>query len=75
MPRVLVRVLSVVLGIYGIIVVALITSIIINFYSETKDVRMTDEDPDHEKPDDSEKPAPDIPAGSQNLTDTTENEE
>ena len=69
------RVLSVVLGIYGIIVVALITSIIINFYSETKDVRMTDEDPDLEKPANGDEPAPDIPAGSQNLTDTTENEE
>ena len=30
------RVLSVILGIYGIIVVALITSIIVNFYGETK---------------------------------------
>ncbi|MBR1663259.1 MAG: two pore domain potassium channel family protein [Ruminococcus sp.] len=36
------RVISVILGIYGIIVVALITSIIINFYSETKDIKMTD---------------------------------
>ncbi len=31
------RVLSVILGIYGIIVVALITSIIVNFYTEVKD--------------------------------------
>ena len=31
------RILSVVLGIYGIIVVALITSIIVNFYNETKE--------------------------------------
>ena len=31
------RVLSVILGIYGIIVVALITSIIVNFYNEVKD--------------------------------------
>jgi len=31
------RAISVVLGIYGIIVVALITSIIVNFYNETKD--------------------------------------
>ena len=31
------RLLSVLLGIYGIIVVALITSIIVNFYGETKD--------------------------------------
>ena len=70
------RVLSVVLGIYGIVVVALITSIIINFYSETKDVRMTDDDPDHEKPDDSEKPAQDIPAEQQSVTDSIiENEE
>ena len=30
------RVLSVILGIYGIVVVALITSIIVNFYGETK---------------------------------------
>ena len=33
------RVLSVILGIYGIIVVALITSIIVNFYGEMKKVR------------------------------------
>lgn len=38
------RVLSVILGFYGIIVVAVITSIIINFYTETKDVVMTSED-------------------------------
>lgn len=30
------RIISVILGIYGIVVVALITSIIVNFYSETK---------------------------------------
>ena len=30
------RILSVILGLYGLIVVALITSIIVNFYSETK---------------------------------------
>ena len=30
------RVLSVILGIYGIVVVALITSIIVNFYGEMK---------------------------------------
>ena len=30
------RLLSVILGIYGIIVVALITSIIVNFYGEMK---------------------------------------
>ena len=30
------RLLSVILGIYGIIVVALITSIIVNFYGELK---------------------------------------
>ena len=36
---------------------------------------MTDEDPDLEKPADGDEPAPDIPAGSQNPTDTTENEE
>ncbi len=30
------RLLSVILGIYGIIVVALVTSIIVNFYSEVR---------------------------------------
>lgn len=35
------RILSVILGVYGLIVVALITSIIINFYSETKDIKMS----------------------------------
>ena len=35
------RIVSVILGIYVIIVVALITSIIINFYNETKDARFT----------------------------------
>ena len=45
------RILSVILGIYGLIVVALITSIIINFYSETKDIKMSgslDEDGEEE---------------------------
>lgn len=37
------RIISVILGCYGIVVVALITSIIINFYNETKDAKMTDE--------------------------------
>ena len=37
------RVISVVLGLYGIIVVALITSIIVNFYSETKNSADPDE--------------------------------
>ncbi|MBR6873324.1 MAG: two pore domain potassium channel family protein [Ruminococcus sp.] len=46
------QILTVILGIYGIIVVALITSIIINFYSETKDVKMSDSDNDD--PDSSE---------------------
>ncbi len=31
------RILSVILGIYGIIVVALVTSVIVNFYNEVKD--------------------------------------
>ena len=33
------RIISVILGLYGLIVVALITSIIVNFYSETKNDR------------------------------------
>ena len=37
------RTISVVLGIYGIIVVALITSIIVNFYSEIKKARTEEE--------------------------------
>ncbi|MBO4695066.1 MAG: two pore domain potassium channel family protein [Clostridia bacterium] len=40
------RILSVVLGIYGIIVVAIVTSIIVNFYNEVKD---DDEDEDEKK--------------------------
>ena len=40
------RILSVILGIYGIIVVALITSIIVNFYGEVK--KEPDDEPDRE---------------------------
>ena len=47
------RILSVILGIYGIIVVALITSIIVNFYSEVKsepdEVKSEDDDAAEEK--------------------------
>ena len=43
------RVLSVVLGIYGIVAVAILTSIIVNFYNETKSIQ-TDQE---------ERPAPD----------------
>ncbi len=39
------RFLTVVLGIYGIVVVALLTSVIVNFYSETKNEKEPDEDP------------------------------
>ena len=42
------RVLSVILGIYGIIVVALITSIIVNFYGEMKKAGNEEEDPETE---------------------------
>ena len=37
------RFLSVILGIYGIVVVALVTSIIVNFYNEVKDEKNDDE--------------------------------
>ena len=37
------RAISVILGLYGIIVVALITSIIVNFYNETKNTDDPDE--------------------------------
>lgn len=53
------RVMSVLLGIYGIIVVALVTSIVVNFYSEIKS-----------QPDDEEEPALDL-----NLDGATEPEE
>ena len=39
------RVLSVILGIYGIIVVSLITSVIVNFYNEVKDAPSEDDPP------------------------------
>ena len=39
------RVLSVILGVYGIVVVALITSIIVNFYGEMKKTNADEEDP------------------------------
>ena len=52
------RVLSVILGIYGIVVVALITSIIVNFYGEMR--RAPDDDPGESEallePDDIDKP-------------------
>ncbi len=37
--------LSVILGIYGIIVVSLITSVIVNFYNEVKDAPSEDDPP------------------------------
>ena len=40
------RILTVILGIYGLIVVAVITSIIINFYNEVKDKKDDEEDED-----------------------------
>lgn len=46
----LTRIISVILGLYGIIVVAVITSVIINFYNEVKD----DKDPEDEHDDHSE---------------------
>lgn len=40
------RILTVILGIYGIIVVAILTSIIVNFYSEVKNIKDDDDDED-----------------------------
>ncbi|MBQ7669107.1 MAG: two pore domain potassium channel family protein [Clostridia bacterium] len=37
------RALSVILGVYGIVVVALVTSVIVNFYNEVKDEKSDDE--------------------------------
>ena len=42
------RVLSVILGVYGIVVVALITSIIVNFYGEMRKANNDDDDPEPE---------------------------
>ncbi|MBR3430681.1 MAG: two pore domain potassium channel family protein [Clostridia bacterium] len=42
------RILSVILGIYGIVVIALITSIIVNFYGEMKKAGNEEEDPETE---------------------------
>ena len=38
------RILTIILGVYGIVVVALITSIIVNFYGEMKKTRVEDEE-------------------------------
>ena len=40
------RALSIILGIYGIIVVALVTSVIVNFYNEVKDEKDDEENDD-----------------------------
>ena len=45
------RALSIILGIYGIIVVALITSIIVNFYNEVKDKKDNDADDEEDTAD------------------------
>lgn len=46
------RVLSVILGVYGIVVVALITSVIVNFYNETKISDKNSKNKDEEKEND-----------------------
>ena len=51
------RILSVILGIYGIIVVALITSIIVNFYGEVKKDPDPEDLPEAEKTEETESPA------------------
>ena len=55
--NIITRILSVILGIYGIIVVAVLTSIIVNFYNETKGAHPQEIDekkPDEENKKDSE---------------------
>jgi hypothetical protein len=50
------RVLTVILGLYGIVVVAVLTSIIVNFYNETKDKDLSeekDESPEEDEKNDS----------------------
>ena len=51
------RVLSVILGVYGIVVVALITSIIVNFYGEMKKSNSDDDDPEPEAEPETEREA------------------
>ncbi|MCR4911636.1 MAG: potassium channel family protein [Bacilli bacterium] len=48
------RVLSVILGIYGIIVVAVLTSIIVNFYNETKDDKDDKDKKEKDNPEEAE---------------------
>ena len=50
------RILTVILGLYGIVVVAILTSIIVNFYSEVKD-----------KPDDAPAPIDDSNVGDEDA--------
>ena len=50
------RIISVILGLYGIVVVALITSIIVNFYSETKNSVEDEETEEAEETGDEEAP-------------------
>lgn len=47
------RILTVILGLYGIVVVAVLTSIIVNFYNETKDKDLSEEN--GESPEEDEK--------------------
>ena len=51
------RVLSVILGVYGIVVVALITSIIVNFFGEMKKSNSDDDDPEPEAEPETEREA------------------
>ncbi len=57
------RILSVILGIYGIIVVALITSIIVNFYGEMKKSGVDEAEP---LPEDGQETEGDIPLEAEN---------
>lgn len=52
------RTLSVILGLYGIVVVALITSIIVNFYGKMKKAGPADDDLPEEEPETEEGEAP-----------------
>ena len=61
------RILSVILGIYGIIVVASITSVIVNYYNETKTEEKVD------KPQIEEKKQSEEPASNDNKENDKEN--
>ena len=69
------RVLSVILGIYGIIVVALITSIIVNFYNEVKDEKDDNKDKNENPENPITEQTPSLKTGNTENAEITDNTE